>query len=251
MRNLKLIIEYDGGHFSGFQVQPKGKTVQGEIEKAIFKLTGEKVRITGSGRTDSGVHALYQVVNFKTRSKLDPRDIKRALNSLLSNIVIKDIEKASMSFDARRKAKKREYVYLVYSGATLPVFLIGRVCHVKGKLDLGRIRKISKILLGKHDFSSFCVKDKSEKSCLRELKRIEIGRRSIDLLGDRHRVIYLRFVANGFLWKMIRFIVGTMLKVGQGRMSAAEVKRILASKDNRNAGPVAPAQGLYLTRVWY
>jgi len=251
MRNLKLVIEYDGGKFSGFQAQPDEITVQGELERSLHRLTGERVRLTGAGRTDSGVHALSQTVNFKTNSRLSVIDIKRALNSVLRHIVVNDVKVVSASFDSRKSAKEREYVYLVYCGEVMPVLLSGRACHVRGKLNIGRMRKASAALLGKHDFSSFCAKDRIRKDCRKALKRIQIGIKPIRFFGHTYRMVYFRFIAGGFLWKMVRFMVGTLIKVGLGKIGPAAVKKIIAAKDNRMAGPVAPAHGLYLTRISY
>ena len=186
MRNLKLIIEYDGSHFSGFQVQPGKMTVQGEIENILNKLTKEKVRINGSGRTDSGVHALYQVVNFKTGSDMDSKKIKRALNNSLNGIMVKEIKNVPLFFDARRSAKKREYVYLVYNDEYLPFLLKSKTHHIKNKLDINKMKKASRYLIGKHDFSSFCAKDKVEKSSVPAGKKCLYLAKNLDIFGDLH-----------------------------------------------------------------
>lgn len=251
MRNLKLTIEYDGGCFSGFQSQPGKKTVQGELEKVVHKLTGEKVRVKGAGRTDAGVHALNQVVNIKVRSEIDISDIKRALNGLLKGIVVKDIKVVPAAFDSRRSAREREYYYLVYSGEALPVLLSGKVFHCRKALDLSRMKKASRALIGRHDFSSFCLVDKIKKDRCKEIKRVDIGNISVDFLGNRYDLISFRIIASGFLWKMVRFIIGTLLRVGSGKIDAAEIKKIMNLKDNRKAGPVVPACGLYLSRILY
>lgn len=246
-----MTLEYDGGRFSGFQVQPNKATVQGDIEKALSVLTGERIRIRGAGRTDAGVHALAQTVNFRTGSKLSVHELKRALNSILRNIRVTGISVAVKTFDSRGSAKSREYEYLIFNGEVLPVFLEGRALHVKGKLDLKAMKKASKALVGKHDFSSFCLKDADDRGMRKHLKRLEIKVRTFKVPGYAGGLICIRAVADGFLWKMVRFIVGTLLRVGRGKIAPAEIKGILRRKNNRFAGPVAPACGLYLTSVRY
>ncbi len=241
-RNIKLKIEYDGTDFSGWQRQPDLRTVQGEIENQLKKITQEDITLIGSGRTDVGVHALEQVANFKTESKLDLEVIFKGLNSLLSeDVQIKDIEEVDLDFHSRYKAKSRVYRYKIYLGEN--VFLRRYDWEVLYPLDLEKIYSATQIIIGKHDFTSFCVTEsvKPDNQCevFRAFWEKEENKLEFEIEADR------------FLHTMVRSLVGTLIDVGRGYFSLDDFKEILKAKDHRKAGLTAPAKGLYLVKVNY
>ena len=244
MRNIKLTIAYDGTSFKGWQVQKNGRTVQEEIEKAIKKVFGKKCTLYGAGRTDSGVHAKGQVANFKTSSRVPINKIAIALNSHLpESISILKAEEVKESFHSRFSAKKKRYQYLIHNSAKRDPFTERYAWGVSYLLDVPLMRKEAKILMGKHDFKSFQASDKREGSSVREISSIKVTQKgtsiTVDIEGD------------GFLYNMVRNIVGTLVDVGRGYLPAGSMKRILDKKNRKEAGPTAPAKGLVLLRVKY
>jgi len=245
MRNIKLLIEYDGTNYQGWQVQPKGSTIQGMLEEKLGLLTGESIQLFGSGRTDSGVHALAQVAHFKTQSQMDIHTMQRALNSLLPpDIVIQKIEEVEESFHARRYSKSKVYEYRILNRNLRSAFHRGYVWHIPQKLNLTEMKKASKHLIGEHDFSSFRSVGTPTRTAVRRVIRAEWKR-------GREGFIRFEIEANGFLKQMVRAIIGTLVEVGKGRINAVEFQKILNSKDRKKAGPTAPAQGLFLKEVKY
>jgi tRNA pseudouridine38-40 synthase len=245
MRNIKLLIEYDGTNYLGWQVQPKGLTIQGILEEKLGLLTGETIQLFGSGRTDSGVHALGQVAHFKTRSQMDIHSMQRALNSLLPrDIVIKEIEEAEDGFHARKHSKGKVYEYRILNRNLRSAFHRGYVWHITQTLDLMEMKKATQRLIGEHDFSAFRTVGSPTRTTVRKVIRAEWKR-------GRDGLIRFEIEANGFLKQMVRGIVGTLVEVGKGKINAAEFQKILDSKDRRKAGPTAPARGLFLKEVKY
>jgi len=245
MRNIKLLIDYDGTNYQGWQVQPKGPTIQGILEEKLSLLTGESIRLIGSGRTDAGVHALGQVAHFKTQSPMDAHVMQRALNSLLPfDIVIRKIEEVEEGFHARRDSKSKVYEYRILNRSLRSPFHHGYAWHIPQRLDLKEMKEATQYLIGEHDFSSFRSVGTPTRTAVRKVIRAE---------WKRGRVGLVRFEieANGFLKQMVRAIVGTLVEVGKGKMSADEFRRILESKDRKKAGPTAPAHGLFLKEVKY
>jgi tRNA pseudouridine38-40 synthase len=248
VRNLKMILSYDGTDYAGWQMQKGKKTIQEVIEGAIHKITSENSRINASGRTDAGVHALGQVTHFKTHSRLPCSDFKRALNSHLpEDIRIVKVEEASAEFHARFWAVQKMYRYRIWLGEDLPVLDRIFLYHHPWKLNVAQMKKAGRCLLGKHDFSSFGVNRGDEghpkPPNIRCMKKVLIRKKGHELTIDLE--------ADGFLYKMVRSIVGTLLDVGRGRISAEEFKNILAKKDRCQAGQTAPAKGLCLMEVKY
>ena len=245
MRNIKLLIEYDGTSYLGWQVQPKGPTIQGILEEKLGLLTGEKIQLFGSGRTDSGVHAICQVAHFKTGSSMDTHRMQRALNSLLPpDIVIQKMEEVEESFHARRHSKSKVYEYRILNRNLRSVFHRGYVWHIPQKLDFKEMEKATQYLIGEHDFSSFRSVGSPTRTTVRKVTRAEWKR-------GRSGLVRFEIEANGFLKQMVRAIIGTLVEVGKGRMNAVEFQRILESKDRRKAGPTAPGHGLFLKEVKY
>jgi len=245
LRTIKLVIEYEGTHYLGWQVQPNGQTIQGVIQDCLKRLTGESSQLIGSGRTDAGVHALGQVAHFKTESRMDANTFQRALNSLLpKDIVIRRAEEVEAEFHARRSAKSKVYEYRILNRTTPPAIDRQYIWYIPQKLNLDEMKKATHSLVGEHDFSAFRSVGSSARSSVRNILQAD---------WKRGKGGHLRFEieATGFLKQMVRAIVGTLVEVGRGKISAQEFKRILDSKDRKEAGPTAPARGLFLKEVKY
>ena len=244
-KNFKLIIEYDGTAYHGWQRQKDLPTIQGEIEKALLNMTSEPVTLIGSGRTDAGVHATAQVAHFKSNTRIPPQAFQRGLNSLLEkDIVIKACEEVDASFHARYNVKSKIYRYRILN-RPLPE-AIGRqyAWFIPQKLDLDAMRTATAHILGSHDFKAFEGTGSPRSNSRRHIFKAEL----IQNDGD-----YLDFVieANGFLKFMVRNIVGTLADVGRGKITAHDFKEILISKNRNLAGATAPPQGLCLMEVKY
>jgi len=245
MRNLKLILSYDGTDFRGWQTQPGHRTVQETLELALAKLTGEKVFANASGRTDTGVHAVGQVVNFRTDSGHSPNTFLRAVNANLPpDIIIRAAEEASLDFDACRQAKRKLYRYVVHDGPVPDIFLRRYSWHVPwGPLDDQGMREAARPLVGTHDFHSFETEWPNRKTSVRTINHLAVNRCG--------QFIWIDVEADGFLYNMVRSIAGTLVNVGRGYWPATRVADILKAEDRKQAGPTAPPQGLFLMRVTY
>jgi len=245
VRTIKLTIEYDGTNYLGWQVQPNGRTIQGVIQDCLKRLTGESSQLIGSGRTDAGVHALGQVAHFKTESKMDANTFQRALNGLLpEDIVIRRAEEVEAEFHARRSARSKAYEYRILNCTAPPAIDRQYIWYVPQKLNWDEMKKATHSLVGEHDFSAFRSVGSSTRSSVRNILRADWKREKKDLLR-------FEIEASGFLKQMVRAIVGTLVEVGREKISAQEFKRILESKDRKQAGPTAPAHGLFLKEVKY
>lgn len=244
-KRIKCTLSYDGTHFFGYQIQPGKRTVQGELERALEHIhKGEAIRVTASGRTDAGVHAYGQVIHFDTPLSLSPDQWKKALNALLpDDIVIKDAQEAAPSFHARFSAKAKEYRYKVRIAQERDVFLRNYCYYFPHPLDMEAMRRALRLIEGTHDFTSFCSAKTNVDDRVRTIYTADMAVRD-DLLE-------FRFIGNGFLYNMVRIIVGTILEVGQGKRSVDSISSALAAKDRRLAGKTAPPQGLYLWKVYY
>jgi len=244
MKNMKLVLEYDGTDFSGWQWQPGRPTLQGALEDAIRRTSGEEIRVTASGRTDAGVHALGQVVNFRTEASLDGRAWSGALNHYLPpQVRVLEASEAPPEFNARHSARGKHYGYIVLNRPAPSPLKRNYAWHVPAPLNFGAMREAAMRLVGEHDFSSFRSSDCDAKNPVRELRRLEI-----ELDGFR---IFFSLEASAFLRHMVRNIVGTLVEAGRGRFTPDGVGEILAARDRTKAGPTAPPQGLYLVRVEY
>ncbi|MCU9594062.1 tRNA pseudouridine(38-40) synthase TruA [Caldibacillus thermolactis] len=245
MNRVKCIISYDGSDFVGYQVQPNGRTVQGEIEKVLSRMhKGEFVRIHGSGRTDRGVHAKGQVIHFDTYLDLKGEQWTRALNAQLpEDIVVLTTESVDCSFHARFSAKGKEYHYYLYRDTKRNPFLRNYAFHYPYPLEIDSMKKALEFFLGTHDFTSFS----SAKS------DIEDRVRTIDMfrLVEEEQKLIFKIKGNGFLYNMVRIIVGTVLEVGEGKRKPEDVLEILQAKNRGAAGKTVPGHGLYLYKVYY
>ena len=245
MRNIKLVIEYDGKEFNGWQKQPNKLNIQGEIERAIKQITGEEVDLTASGRTDAGVHALGQVANFKTNSNIPIEKIPIALNSnLKKSIVIKSAEEVEERFHSRLNCKRKTYRYIINNSKYGTAIYRNLETHIPMKLDIQKMQEAVKYFEGEHDFKAFKASGTSSKSSVRTIYKAEV----IDAGNER---IYIELTGNGFLYNMVRIISGTLVEVGLGKIKPNEIKMIIESKKRENAGKTLPPQGLYLVNVEY
>jgi tRNA pseudouridine38-40 synthase len=250
MRNLKLILAYDGAEFSGWQVQPDAITIQGTLASAIGRVTGEKVLPQGSGRTDAGVHALGQVATFATESPIPAQNLVKALNDILPpSIRVLEAAEAPLEFHARRTAHAKTYRYRMYRGAICPPSLARYVWHYPYSLDENAMLGAAGFVIGEHDFTSFAAVD-SERG--REDESISNVRRIFASTWERagEELVYV-VRGNGFLHHMVRNLVGTFVLIGKGTMKPERITEILAARDRSAAGATAAASGLYLVSVEY
>lgn len=246
MRNIKLTIEYDGTDLAGWQTQSQNnRTVQGEIEKALKTIFKKKIHLIGSGRTDAGVHALGQVANFKTDAKMATEEITRALNgNLPADIVILKAQEISSNFHAQYSAKRKTYRYTILNRRQRPALQKNFCLHIPYKLNLSLMKKAAKDFVGRKDFRSFMASgSESKKDTTRTIYKISLRKIQDFILID--------ITANGFLYKMVRNIVGTLLDIGSGKIDKNSVKAILKQKTRLAAGVTAPAKGLSLIKVEY
>jgi len=245
MRNIKLTIRYDGTDYSGWQFQKNSTSIQETIQKAVKKITGHKSIVIASGRTDAGVHALAQIANFKTASKIPLKNLRMALNTILpDDIVVSRAEEVSPDFDSQKNARSKLYRYMIYNKDFMDPFLRRYASKSFFKIDTALMREGSKYLVGRHDFTSFRTKDGDEEAnAVRTIKYIKVKKNG--------NVIYIDIEADGFLYNMARNIVGTLIEVGRGKFKAGYVKEIMKKRDKRLCGPTASAKGLSLVKVRY
>ena len=257
MRNLRLILAYDGADFAGWQVQPGRTTVQGALASAIGRLSGENVLPQGSGRTDAGVHALAQVASFATASAIPPENWMRALNDILpASIRVLEVTEAAPEFHARKTARAKTYRYRIHRGTICPPFLARYVWHYPYPLEESAIIAAAGLVAGEHDFTSFAAVDAER------VERMAGGDNSEPTVNNVRTIFSSNWAreseeliytvrGSGFLHHMVRNLVGTFLLVGKGTVSHEDLSRILEARERTAAGPTAPASGLYLVRVEY
>ncbi len=248
LRNLRLLLSYDGTDFHGWQRQPDAPTVQEYLESAIERILGEKVQVYGSGRTDAGVHALNQVANFTTACKIPCENLLKALNNTLQPTVrVKDVREVALQFHARYDARSKTYRYRILQAPVASPFVNRFAWHYPFPLDVRRIAQAAKLFEGEHDFSSFAAADApvAQATLTRTIFSSRILRRT------RTCMLIYEVTGSGFLHHMVRNIVGTLVEVGRGKLEPADITRILQAHDRTLAGPTAPAQGLCLVRVEY
>lgn len=247
MRNFKLTLEYDGTDFSGWQIQLQGeRTVQGEVQSVLSRIFKRNINVVASGRTDAGVHALGQVVSFRAETKMTPMEIQRAMTSFLpADIVVRNVKEVSLKFHAQHSALSKTYRYTILNDKVSSV-QERNFCHFfPYELDLSMMRREAKSLVGKHNFKSFEASDpqRGRHSSVRTIQSIKITKKK--------DWIYIDIKADGFLYKMVRNIVGVLLDAGSGRLAKGGVRSILLEKDRCQAGQTAEPQGLCLLGVEY
>ena len=245
MRRVKCIIAYDGTDFQGYQSQPGKRTVQGEFEKVLRKIhKGREVAIHASGRTDAGVHAMGQVLHFDTDINMDERWWVYALNSLLpEDISVREASWVDKDFHARFSCKGKEYRYRVDRNKIKNPFLRNYAYHFTYPLNMDDMKMAMEYLCGTHDFTSFCSAKTEVQDKVRTIHSFEVEEKGEELV--------FRITGNGFLYNMVRILVGTVLEVGAGKRKAEEIPAILEAKDRTLAGKTVPGHGLYLWEVFY
>ncbi len=244
MRNIKLTIEYDGKDFNGWQKQPNKLNIQGTIEQAIKMVTKEDIELIASGRTDAGVHALGQVANFKTNSKIPIDKIPVAINSnLKKSIRIKNAEEVEERFHSRLTCKRKTYRYIINNSFEGTAIYRNLETHIPIKLDVYKMQKAIKFFEGEHDFKAFKASGTSSKSSIRTIYEGNVYEKE-----DR---IYIELTGNGFLYNMVRIISGTLVDVGMGKILPEEIQEIIKEGKRERAGKTLPPQGLYLVKVEY
>ncbi len=244
MRNIKLIIEYDGTKFNGWQKQPNKLNIQGEIEQAIEEITGEKCDLIASGRTDARVNALGQVANFKTNSTIDIEKLPYAINSKLKkSIVIKSAEEVEERFHSRYSVHSKTYRYTINNSKFGTAIFREMEYHYPIELDEVKMNEAAQYFVGEHDFKAFKASGTSSKSSVRTIYNAKVWRD-----GER---VYIELTGNGFLYNMVRIIAGTLVDVGIGKIAPQDVEQIINSKSRQNAGKTLAACGLCLMKVEY
>lgn len=255
MRNFKMILQYEGTRYQGWQRQEStDNTIQGKLEALLTKMTGQKTEVQGSGRTDAGVHAMGQVANFHSDVAMDAREIMEYMNVYLpEDIAVIALEEAPERFHSRLNAKGKTYCYRVVNDSVPHVFDRKYVHVVKEQLDVEAMERAAAYLQGTHDFKAFTSNRKSKKSTIRTLDAIRIERTASVSMGMQNGEDEIRFwySGNGFLYHMVRIITGTLLEVGRHKRNPEEIAEILAGERREAAGELAPAKGLTLMEVRY
>jgi tRNA pseudouridine38-40 synthase len=243
-RTWKLVLAYDGTDFHGWQVQPDLITVQGLLRDALARITGEDVLPQGSGRTDAGVHALGQVASFALAARIPEANLVRALNRILPPAIrVLSAQRVANDFHARHSSVAKTYEYRIFRGEICPPWQARYVYALNTRLDEDAMQRCARMILGEHDFTSFAASDSDARSNVRCLYASE--------WVDEPGLLSYRVRGNGFLHHMVRNLVGTFLEVGRGNLAEAEIPAILAARSREDAGPTAPARGLFLVSVDY
>lgn len=245
MHRYKLIITYDGTAYAGWQVQPSNRTIQAELESALHTLTGENITVHGSGRTDQGVHAAGQVAHIDLGSERDSQTLCTGLNALLpADIRVLKALRVPKEFHARRSAISKEYRYFIWNGEIMPPFIRKYRAHIRKTLNVDAMKTAASHLVGRHDFAAFSANPNREvESTVRRLISLTVRRRGNEVLITAR--------GDGFLYKMVRSLVGFLVRVGEGAVSQEETKAILLSRARTARVPTAPPEGLFLWRVYY
>lgn len=243
-RNLRLKLSYDGSKYHGWQVQDNAVTVQGKIEDAVEKICGKHLTVYGCSRTDAGVHANEFFCNFRTEKNIPCEVFVRALNANLPfDIAVAECEEMPLSFHSRYDCKSKEYIYKIWNSPVRNPFMINRAYHYICKIDEKALNEAARDFVGTHDFKAFCSSGSSVESTVRTVKSASVLRD-----GD---IVTFKFEADGFLYNMVRIMVGTLLNVGEGKTDKKDIKNIILSCDRNSAGVTAPPEGLFLNKVWY
>lgn len=244
MKRFKMIVAYDGTNYNGFARQPNGITIQETLEEAISKIVQHEVRTLGAGRTDQGVHAKGQCVTFDSETRVPEEKLARAINSQLPlDISVKSVEEVSMDFQPRFGAKRKTYRYQILNSQVRDPFLYKYSLQYPYKMDIERMQEAANQMVGEHDFACFCSAGSSVKDTVREIYSIEIKK--------HEDLITVDICGNGFLYNMVRIIIGTLLRVNEGKLSTGDIIKIINGKDRQKAGPTVPPQGLTMLDIIY
>jgi len=248
MRNFKGIIAYDGSKYSGWQLQVEQSTIQGKLEQALLKITREKIRVLSSGRTDSGVHAHGQVIAFRTESNLTEKVLCRAINATTPfDMFLRNLEVAAEDFHPIRDATSKHYRYLIQPGPVQNPLALKFAWLFPTALDFPAMQQAAQHFVGKHDFTSFESAGSDRKTSVRHITELTLS----SSFQHQATTIQVDIRADGFLYKMVRNIVGSLVEVGAGKHTSDWIGEVLTALDRRQAGMTAPAQGLYLMHVKY
>lgn len=245
MQRYKLLVAYDGFAYSGWQVQPGFKTIQGEMERCFREFARDKVIVHGSGRTDRGVHAREQSAHVDLPFAVAPQQVMRALNARLPpDIRLLNVRRAPPGFHARRSAASKEYRYLIWNAPVMSPFLYRYRMHIRGRLDVGAMRKAARFLVGRRDFAALTANPRrSVESTVRTITRLAVSRRG--------REVAIAVRSDGFLYRMVRSIAGLLIRVGLGDLQPGEAQKILERRERTAVVPTAPPHGLFLWKVYY
>lgn len=244
MRNIKLVLQYDGTAYHGWQTQENAPTVQDTVSRAIQRITGAAPKLTGSSRTDSGVHAKRYVCSFKTESNIPCERLPMAINTYLpDDIVCLDAAECAEDFSARFSARGKCYTYYILDSRLPDAFLRRFSWHFPHKLDIENMKKAAAAFVGVHDFAGFAASGADTATTVREIYSLDVEKRG--------ELIEITVRGNGFLYNMVRIIAGTLAFVGSGKIAAADIPGIIESRDRTRAGITAPPHGLFLTEVYY
>lgn len=244
MRNIKIILEYDGTNYHGWQSQNNAISIQDVVTRSVFELTGENCEIIGCSRTDKGVHALGHVANFYTNSKIPGDKFANALNTKLpDDIVVKGSEEVASDFHARFNAKGKKYRYIFYNNYFASALLRNRTYHIPKKLDVDNMREAAQLFVGTHDFAAFMASGSSVKSTVRTIYSTSVSK-----VDD---TIIFEIEGNGFLYNMVRIMAGTLSEIGYGKIDGSQILELIQNRNRKLLGKTAPPQGLYLVEVFY
>ena len=245
MRNIKIIVEYDGTRYNGWQTQKNASGIQEILTNAIHQVCTDVNKINGAGRTDAGAHAIGQTANFFTECKIPVKKIPAAINVFLpKDIVVKNAEEANKAFHSRYSAKGKKYMYIVNNTSIRSALSFYREYYFPYEVDYKKIKKACEIFEGTHDFKGFMATGSSVKDTIRTISKIQVKKR------NDGRIVF-NFIGDGFLYNMVRILVGTILDVGIGKIKIEDLRNVILSKDRSKAGKTVPAQGLYLVEVYY
>ncbi len=243
-RNLVIVLEYDGSRYCGWEKQRNGLGIEEVVEDAIERITGERPVVNASGRTDAGVHALGQVASFTLAHRIPAPDLARALDAVLpEDVAVLEAREASLFFHARFSARSKLYRYSLLLGRAKAPLSRTRCHHLRGPLDLDSMRRAARLLVGRHDFSAFCHEAERIGDCRRTMHSVE--------LREDGRFLHIELAADGFLYNMVRIIVGSLIYVGQGKLDEERIRELLRGGERKFSGPTVPARGLHLVRVSY
>ncbi|MDA2935085.1 tRNA pseudouridine(38-40) synthase TruA [Acidobacteria bacterium AH-259-D05] len=244
MTKYKAVLQYIGTRYAGWQIQKNQNTIQGQFREALHTLTDQPISVIGAGRTDSGVHAMEQVAHFTLSREMALKKLLQGLNGILPwDIRVMRLQAVSLDFHAQKDAIKKRYVYRIYNGPTLSPFLYGYVHHIRYPLNVQAMQEAAQQLCQTCDFTGFAAAATQVKNRTRTVFLSQIQKRGLH--------VSYRIEANGFLHHMVRNIVGTFLQIGAGKRPSGDIQKILDSKKRQMAGPTAPAQGLYMMKIWY
>ncbi len=257
MKNIRLIIQYVGTNFKGSQIQPNARTVQGELEKVLSKLCVQPIETFFAGRTDSGVHAYGQVVNFMADFSIPIEHLMRAANNLLpKDLKIITLEEVSLDFHSRFSPSAKTYIYKIYNSDMSNIFGSDNYYHIPQPLDFSAMQSSASQFIGTHDFSSFMTTGSSATTFERTIHSCLISKHDLPddnyhLIHQKGAIITFEICGNGFLYNMVRIITGTLIEVGLGKIASSQITDIINGHDRKLAGHVAPASGLYLKEITY